>query len=47
VIDAKTFWKKNYNGDLYTLKFIDDYGEEAELLAPARYPPSKLRINYE
>ena len=47
VIDKRTFWKKNTNGDLYTIRFIDDFGEDAILISPARNPPSRLRLNQE
>ena len=47
VIDENSFWKKNSNGDMYILKFDDDYGREATLVSPTRNPPSKLILYHE
>ena len=44
-VDQRTLWfKLNDFETECTLKFIDDFGEEAVLLEPARDPPSRMTL---
>ena len=46
ILDSKTLWlQTNRFNSEYTLKFIDDFGQEAILIKPAKDPPSKMKIH--
>ena len=47
VIDSKNLLLKNTQGVNYSLRFEDNFGEEAVLISPARIPKSRMRLKSE